>query len=62
MIMPDKEKDDDQWLYLPAMRKVRRISVSDRADYFLGTDLSYEDIKLEARVFIKDCTRKISTC
>ncbi len=54
----DKETDDDQWLYLPAMRKVRRISASDRGDYFLGTDLSYEDIKLETRVSVKDYTRK----
>lgn len=54
----DKETDDDQWLYLPAMRKVRRISASDRGDYFLGTDLSYEDIKLETRVSIKDYSRK----
>lgn len=54
----DKEKDDDQWLYLPAMRKVRRISASDRGDYFLGTDLSYEDIKLETRVSLKDYVRK----
>jgi outer membrane lipoprotein-sorting protein len=54
----DKEKDDDQWLYLPAMRKVRRISASDRGDYFLGTDFSFEDIKLETRVSIKDYTRK----
>ena len=54
----DKKKDDDQWLYLPAMRKVRRISASDRGDYFLGTDFSYEDIKLETRVSFKDYTRK----
>ncbi len=54
----DKDKDDDQWLYLPAMRKVRRISASDRGDYFLGTDLSYEDIKLETRVSLQDYTRK----
>lgn len=54
----DKEIDDDQWLYLPAMRKVRRISASDRGDYFLGTDLSYEDIKLETRVSVKDYRRK----
>jgi len=54
----DKETDDDQWLYLPAMRKVRRISASDRGDYFLGTDLSYEDIKLETRVSLKDYIRK----
>jgi len=54
----DNAKDDDQWLYLPAMRKVRRISASDRGDYFLGTDFSYEDIKLETRVSLKDYTRK----
>ncbi len=51
-------KDDDQWLYLPAMRKVRRISASDRGDYFLGTDLTYEDIKLETRLSMDDYHRK----
>lgn len=39
------EKDDDQWLYLPALKKVRRISDSDRGDYFMGTDFTFEDIK-----------------
>ena len=43
---PENGKDDDQWLYLPALRKTRRISASDKGDYFLGTDLTYEDIKL----------------
>jgi len=55
---PEADKDDDQWLYLPAMRKVRRISASDRGDYFLGTDFTYEDIKLESRVSIADYQRK----
>lgn len=54
----DKAQDDDQWLYLPAMRKVRRISASDRGDYFLGTDFTYEDIKLESRVSLKDYQRE----
>ncbi|HHJ39112.1 MAG: hypothetical protein AXA67_11270 [Methylothermaceae bacteria B42] len=54
----DPERDDDQWLYLPALRKVRRISASDRGDYFLGTDFTYEDIKLETRVSLKDYQRK----
>jgi len=43
-------RDDDRWLYLPALRKVRRISATDRGDYFLGTDMTYEDIKLETRI------------
>ena len=51
---PEAKKDDDQWLYLPALRKVRRISSSDRGDYFLGTDFTYEDIKKETRVAAED--------
>ncbi len=54
----DASVDDDQWLYLPAMRKVRRISASDRGDYFLGTDFTYEEIKQETRVSIEDYSRK----
>jgi len=52
------KRDDDQWLYLPAMRKVRRISASDRGDYFLGTDFTYEDIKKETKVSIEDYTHQ----
>lgn len=55
---PEADRDDDQWLYLPAMRKVRRISASDRGDYFLGTDFTFEDIKLETRVSTSDYTFK----
>ncbi len=51
---PDVNIDDDQWLYMPALRKVRRISVSDRGDYFLGTDLTYEEIKKENKVEFSD--------
>jgi len=51
---PDSDVDDDQWLYLPALRKSRRISASDRGDYFLGTDLSYEDMKKEGKFDLED--------
>jgi len=53
-----KTATDDQWLYLPALRKVRRISASDRGDYFLGTDFTYEDIKKETKVSIDDYRRR----
>ncbi len=39
---PDKE--DDKWLYMPAMKKVRRISGSSRNEYFMGTDYTYDDM------------------
>jgi len=50
----EKLTEDDQWLYLPALRKVRRISASDRGDYFLGTDFTYEDIKKEGKLDLND--------
>ncbi|RMH14847.1 MAG: outer membrane lipoprotein-sorting protein [Gammaproteobacteria bacterium] len=37
-------KNADQWLYLPVLRKIRRVSVRDPGDSFLGTDLTYADI------------------
>lgn len=41
------DRDDDQWLYLPALKKVRRISSSDKSDNFVGTDFTYQDLKSE---------------
>lgn len=38
-------KDDDKWLYLPAMKKTRRISGSSaKQDYFMGSDFTYDDM------------------
>ncbi|SDD21357.1 outer membrane lipoprotein-sorting protein [Kordiimonas lacus] len=45
---------DNQWLYLPALRRSRRISASDRGDYFLGTDFTYEDIKDSTKFSLTD--------
>lgn len=39
------DKEDDKWLYLPAMKKTRRISgASSKTDYFMGTDFTYDDM------------------
>jgi hypothetical protein len=40
----DSARDDDKWLYLPAMRRDRRISGSSRNEYFMGTDFTYDDM------------------
>jgi hypothetical protein len=46
MLMIDQdERSDDVFLYLPALRKVRRISAAQRFDSFFGTDLTYEDLE-----------------
>ncbi len=38
-------KDDDRWLYMPAMKKIRRItSASSKQEYFFGTDFTFDDL------------------
>lgn len=36
--------DSDNWLYMPAMKKVRRISGSSKDEDFMGTDFTYSDM------------------
>ena len=38
-----KEKSDDIWLYLPAVKRVKRITSSGRSGYFLGSDFRFGD-------------------
>ncbi len=40
----DPQKEDDKWLYMPALRKVRRISGASRNEYFMGSDFTYDDM------------------
>jgi len=40
----DPDKDDDQWLYLPALRKTKRIASTDKSGSFMGSDLTYSDM------------------
>lgn len=40
----DASKDDDQWIYLPALKKVKRISSDSKDDYFMGSDFTYDDL------------------
>jgi outer membrane lipoprotein-sorting protein len=37
-------KDDDRWLYLPALSLVKRIAASDKRTSFVGSDFLYEDV------------------
>lgn len=39
-----KNDDDDQWLYLPSVRRVKRISSSNKSSSFMGSEFSYEDL------------------
>jgi len=39
-------KADDVWIYLPALRKTRRIVSSQRAQSFMGSEFSYGDLNI----------------
>ena len=38
-----KGREDEQWLYLPALARVKRISGSNRSGSFMGSEFSFED-------------------
>ncbi|UTC65287.1 outer membrane lipoprotein-sorting protein [Treponema sp. OMZ 788] len=40
----DTSKNDDRWLYIPALKKAKRISGSSSQDDFMGTEFTYEDM------------------
>ena len=39
------DKDDDIWLFLPALGRPRRISSGNKTDSFVGSDLTFEDFE-----------------
>ena len=39
-----KTVDDEQWLYLPALKRVKRIASDNKAGPFMGSEFAYEDI------------------
>ncbi len=52
----DSNKDDDQWLYLPELQKVKRIASSDKSSSFMGSDFTYSDMTSKN---VQDYTYKI---
>lgn len=52
----DSNKDDDQWLFLPELKKTKRIASSDKSSSFMGSDFTYSDMTSRN---VKDYTYKI---
>lgn len=44
MVWKHLGRDDDRWLYLPALDLVRRIAASDKRSSFVGSHFVYEDV------------------
>ena len=44
LLVEHADREDDLWVYLPALRKVRRLTASNKKDSFFGTEFSYGDM------------------
>ncbi len=42
---PSEAKNDDTWVYVPTLRRVRRISTAQRTDSVSGTDFTFDDLR-----------------
>lgn len=40
----ERSRDDESWLYLPQLKKVKRLATTDKSSYFLGSDFTYADL------------------
>jgi len=46
LLIEHSDGEDDQWIYLPALKKSRRLVANNKKDSFVGSDFSYGDISL----------------
>lgn len=44
LTISNENRDDDQWIYLPALRKIKRIAAGEQNGSFMGSDFSYSDM------------------
>lgn len=44
LTVTQKERPDDQWLYLPAVKRVKRIASNNKTGPFMGSEFAYEDM------------------
>ncbi len=44
----ETKREDDQWLFLPALHKTKRIASTDRGDSFMGSDFTFADLTKKA--------------
>jgi hypothetical protein len=60
LTMDNGKGGSDQWIYLPALNKVRRIASSESGGSFMGTDFSYDDMSLTSRETDDDAKKFIN--
>ncbi len=59
MVWKYPEKEDDRWIFVPAVDLIRRIAAEDKRSSFVGSDFTYEDVSgrdvnADAHTFVRD--------
>ena len=44
LVWKHPERDDDRWMFVPAIKAIRRVAASDSQASFFGSDFTYEDL------------------
>lgn len=44
MVWKNPQRDDERWLFIPAIKLVRRVAANDKRSSFVGSDFTYEDV------------------
>ncbi|WP_432719549.1 outer membrane lipoprotein-sorting protein [Jeongeupia wiesaeckerbachi] len=44
LLAEHSDRDDDMWIYMPALKKTRRLTSANKNESFAGTDMSYGDV------------------
>jgi hypothetical protein len=58
LLVEQKDRADDQWLYLPALKRTRRIAGTQKSGSFMGSDFTYAD--MESRDVGKHLWKKLA--
>jgi hypothetical protein len=54
LVIENLNRDEDRWIYLPSLDKVRRIASGEGTGSFVGTDFTYDDISAMGRPIDRD--------
>jgi len=54
LVLENKDRDSDRWIFLPSLGKIRRIASGEGSGSFVGSDFSYDDIDSAGRDVAKD--------
>lgn len=67
MVWKYPDRDDDRWMFIPALNMIRRLSARDYSQSFVGSDFTYEDgtgrdVSIDTHRFVREEALKGTPC